>query len=178
MTNLGFKKLTTDNWLEPDKISTSFVRISPINGQFHSITNNEWVQEISKPNLIETVPVEIQRLFEVARGALAYGYFFYPLYTLAGEQLFRVAEGAIIFKCKTMGAPNSINTFQKKVEWLIRNGIIPKHEKGEWDAIRKLRNIASHPENQTILPPGPIISMLQRIAEKISFLFSGAVDNR
>lgn len=157
MTNLGFKKLTADNWLEPDKVSSSFVRISPVDGQAHPIAGNEWVRDILKPSLIETVPTEIRVLFEVARGALAYGYFFYPLYTLAGEQLFRVAEAAITLKCKAITAPDSIKTFQRKVNYLTFKKVIPEQEKEAWHAIRQLRNTASHPERQSILLPGSVI---------------------
>lgn len=129
MTNLGFKKLTVDNWLEPDKVSSSFVGISTVDGQVHTISGNEWVSCILKPNLIEAVPTEIRALFEVARSALAYGYFFYPLYTLAGEQLFRVAETAVNLKCKEMGAPRSKDTFQKKSKLSYTNQSHPPTEK-------------------------------------------------
>lgn len=174
MTNIGFKKLTVDNWIEPDKVSSSFVGISTVDGQVHTISGNEWVSHILKPNLIEAVPTEIRALFEVARGALAYGYFFYPLYTLAGEQLFRVAETAVNLKCKEMGAPRSKDTFQQKVNYLIQIKAIPQQKKETWNAIRRLRNMASHPELQSILPPGPVIGIVEGIANEINSLFSGA----
>lgn len=162
MTNLGFKKLTKDNWLEPDEVVLSLMCFSNI---------NEWLREILKAKLINIVPIEVQKLFEVARGALAYGYFFYPLYTLAGERFFRVVETAITIKCNVLKAPNSIDTFQKKLKWLINNKVIPESEEGEWDSIRILRNITSHPKNQNILPPGPIINKMKYIADKINSLF-------
>lgn len=174
MTNLGFKNLTVDNWLEPDKVSSSFVRISPVDGQAHPIAGNEWVCDILKPTLVESVPTEIRALFEVARGALVYGYFFYPLYTLAGEQLFRVAEAAVTLKCKAMGAPrSSTRTFEDKLKYLTSNKVVPEKERETWHAIRQLRNIASHPERQSIFPPGPVIGILERTAERINSLFSG-----
>lgn len=110
-------------------------------------------------------------MFEVARGALAYGYFFYPLYTLAWEQLFRVAESAVIYKCEEIKTPNSINTFEKRLQYLVSNKVIPDHKKNIWLAIRKLRNIVSHPKYQTILPPGEVISTLECITEEINSLF-------
>lgn len=171
MTNLGFKKLTVDNWLEPDEVSCSFVRISPTDGEAHPITGNEYVNDILKPSLIETVPMEIQALFEVARSALGYGYFFYPLYTLGGEQLFRVVEAAVAHKCKAMEAPRCVRTFEKQVDYLILEKVIPEQEGQLWYAIRQLRNIASHPKSQSILPPGPVIGILERTAEKINALF-------
>ncbi len=172
MTNLGFKKLTVDNWTEPDKASSLFVRISPVDEQAHPITGDEWVRHILKPNLIEAVPADVRALFEVARGAIAYGYFFYPLYALAEEQLYRVVEAAVTFKCKEMGAPQKIRNFWQKVNYLTDNKVIPKQEEELWHAIRKLRNMSSHPKFQTIISPGNAISTLERTAEKINFLFS------
>lgn len=76
MTDFGFKKLTVENWLEPDGILKIFVDL--YTGE--TITGNERAKGILEPKLLASVPLPIQRLFEVARGALLYGYFFYPLY--------------------------------------------------------------------------------------------------
>jgi hypothetical protein len=38
--------------------------------------------------------------------------------------------------------------------------------------LRELRNIASHPEDQSIYPPGPIIGILTQTVEDINKLFS------
>lgn len=161
-----FKKITVDNWREPDEISSLFINI-PL---------NEWINIILEPNLIETVPTEIKKLFEVARSALVYGYFFYPLYTLGFEQLFRVAEAAVTLKCKTMEAPRAIckGRFQKKVKYLVEMQVIPNQKEEIWNAIRGLRNIASHPQDQSILAPGEAIGKLARIANEINSLFSKA----
>lgn len=43
----------------------------------------------------EHVPKDIQVLFEVAKEAMVYGYYLYPLYNLATEQLYRVTEEAV-----------------------------------------------------------------------------------
>lgn len=171
MTNLGFKKLTLDNWLQPDEASTSFVSISHIDGKVYPTTADERLRYILRPALEQSVPKEIRALFEVARGVLAYGYFFYPLYGLGVEQLYRVVETAVNFKCKSMRAPASICTFEKKLEYLMSENIIPKLEKSTWHALRKIRNYASHPESQMILPPGLVIDTLERIVGKINFLF-------
>ena len=171
MTNFGFKKLSLENWLQPDEASTIFASISS-DGQVKPITEDEWLRRILEPSLAEVVPLEIRRLFEVARSAMAYGYFFYPLYTLAAEQLFRVVETAISYKCQSMGAPTkNTNTFQEKINWLISQGVIPKSEEVRWQAIRGLRNMASHPQTQIIRPPSNAISVLRDVVEKVNLLF-------
>lgn len=173
-TSLGFKKLTIDNWLEPDRISSSFVRISPADGQVHAVNGEDYVRAILGPKLIGWVPSDVRKLFEVARGALMYGYFFYPLYTLAAEQLFRVMETAASLKCKAMRAPSNVRTFERKIEYLCRKEVISERQEARWHAARKLRNIASHPERQSIYLPGPAIGILERVADQVNSLFSSA----
>jgi hypothetical protein len=171
MTTLGFKRLTLDNWLQPDGASTAFGSISPIDGKPRSTTANERLGYILRPQLTEKVPIEVSALFEVARGAMVYGYFFYPLYALGCEQLFRVVETAVNLKCKAMGVPSKVQKFYEKLEWLVLMKVISEEEKNIWHALRELRNLASHPQNQTILPPGMVIGIVERIADKINFLF-------
>ena len=113
MEALGFKKLTKENWLQADKLKSYFVRYSE-EGDLKQITGEDRLEDIYQSDLIDEVSVEIRRLFEVARGAIAYGYYFYPLYTLGAEQLFRVMESAVNYKCKTIGCPASIKDLMKK----------------------------------------------------------------
>lgn len=171
-TQFGFKEITPNNWLEPDEVLKGFVRISQV-GDAQSISGNEYLRFILKPALVEAVPQDIKALFEVARGAMAYGYFFYPLFTLATEQLFRVAEAAVLQKCKDLGVPKSMKTFQQKIDWLVQEGVISKSESPRWHAARELRNSASHPNRQSILTPGNAIGMLEGIAKQVSSLYNG-----
>lgn len=57
------------------------------------------------------------------------------------------------------------------MEWLVKQGVIPIHKSIAAEAVVDLRNLGSHPEQQTILPPGPAIGLLPRIAEDINSLF-------
>jgi hypothetical protein len=160
----GFKEITTDNWLAPDEIWRHFL----------GVTSQSWIERNLEPTLNETVPMDVRKLFEVARGALIYGYFFYPLCTLANEQLYRIMEAAVTHKCKGMGAPKSLEKFYEKVEWLITKGVIPLQEKGWWNAVRDLRNMTSHPERQMIAPPGGGLTM---VVDKLRSLFRAAPNN-
>ena len=171
MTNFGLKEISPSSWLEPDDVLKGFVRISP-DGRCHTITGEEYLGDILRPRLLESVPKGVQALFEVARGGMVYGYFFYPLYTLAAEQLFRVVEAAVAHKCKALGTPGSRGTFEKGIDWLVEGGIIPRSESAHWYATRKLRNAASHPKCQIILSPGDAIRILERTADNLNSLFS------
>lgn len=153
--NFGFKKLTCDNWLVPDS---------------GGLTSDAWIQEILVFDLSEQVPIEVRKLFAVARGSIAYGYFFYPLLTLATEQLYRVVEAAIDHKCQEMGRHHKPgDKFAHKIEWLMKQSVID--DKKRWDAIRILRNNASHPKSQDIYSPGMVIDVLEKITECVNSLF-------
>src|SRR5689334_7041614 len=89
-----FKKITPDNWLEPDLPKT-----------FTRLTADVWVPVLLRPQLTESVPKEIRSLFECSRAMYIYGYLFYPMITMALEQLHRVAEAAVAAKCKALGLP-------------------------------------------------------------------------
>ncbi len=167
------KKLTPENWLKPEPVMSLFVQMGPGDPQLRPMSGDDWVKAIATPTLNELVPEDVRVLFETARGALAYGYFFYPLYALGMEQAFRVGEAAVTHKCKAMDAPSKIKTLYGRIDWLVAKGVIPEQEKPAWHAIRNLRNIGSHPERQTLLPPGTVIGTLVRMAEKINALFDG-----
>jgi hypothetical protein len=138
MNKFGFKEITKNNWLDPDDALKGFVRMSK-DGKAQPITSDEYLHSILESKLLEAVPVEVKSLFEVARGAMIYGYFFYPLYTLATEQLFRVAEAAVAHKCKELQAPKSTKTFEMMIEWLANEEVISRLELPKWDAVRHLK---------------------------------------
>ncbi len=178
MESPGLKKLTPENWLQPEWVMTLFVRMRPEDLEPRPVSGEDWVSAIAKPTLDESVPEEVKGLFETVRGALAYGFFFYPLYGLGLGQLFRVAEAAVTHKCKAMGTPTAIKTFYDRTEWLVSHRVIPEQEKGTWDAIRKMRNLESHPERQILLPPGTAIGVLVRMAENINALYGMTAGTR
>jgi hypothetical protein len=170
MTNFGFKEITPSNWLESDNVLRGFVKLSSCRRP-QTVTGDDYLKLILAPKLFKSVPVDVQSLFEVARGAMVYGYFFYPLYTLATEQLFRVAEAAVTQKCKALGAKNLKDSFKNKIDWLIQEGVVSDSEMYRWNVTRELRNSASHPNGQSILTPGDTIDLLGGIAEQINSLF-------
>jgi hypothetical protein len=173
MSHLGIKTLTTENWLDTDPIMAAFVQMSLTDGSKTVISADKWATRFLRPQLDPSVPEEILRLFEVARGSIAYGYFFYPLFTLAAEQLLRVAEAAVASKCALIRAPRSkTKYFHEKLTYLRDQNIITKPEYEEWNLFREGRNIASHPKRQTLLMPKDALLLLINIAEKINRLFT------
>ncbi len=170
MSRFGFKDLDSTNWLEPDLIVQTFVKVDPITGP-KEMTGKDWVNAILEPSLIEEIPEEVQALYEVARGAMLYGFFFYPLYTLGAEQLFRVSEAAITHKCESLNAPKNVNSMASRIRWLYQNEIISEIQHIKWGATRELRNAASHLKRQSIITPGNAIGFVERTAELINSLW-------
>lgn len=166
-----FKKLTPENWLEVDSGSTHFVSIGP-DGVPKSITSERWAEEILALEMPDTIPRPVRDVFEVARGTLCYGCFFYPLYALGSEQCFRVMETALRHKCRDLEAPAHVSKgFKSMVEWLVSRGAIEKTDELRWDAARRLRNAASHPDRQSIVMPTMAVNNLDIAVEMTSALF-------
>jgi len=171
MARFGFKEITLENWLEQDDVLKIFVMLAP-DGEFQPQPSEDYLHRVLNPKLLETVPSDIQSLFEVARGAMVYGWFFAPLYTLGNDQLFRVVDAAMTYLCKELGGPKPNTSFEKRITWLVEHQVIPDSESWRWHDIRKVRNAVSHPERQSNLLPGSAIRSLEYIAEMINSLFS------
>jgi hypothetical protein len=120
---------------------------------------------------------------------MVYGWFFYPLITLAFEQCSRVLEAGVKACCVEHGIPtqrlakngNPLRTkdgrivetsYAENIARLIEAGIVPASETDLWDEARKLRNDCSHPERQVIFPPAITLGMLQMTADRLNELFS------
>lgn len=172
--HLGMKKLALHNWREPD-----------VPKSFPGLTEDVWVNEAMKPQLVSTVPEDVVRLFEIARGSILYGWLFYPLLTLASEQLHRVQEAAVRARCKVGGIPLtktlkggrvSPRNFADLIGELAGRGIIRHDERGMWDAARNLRNMSSHPERAMIAPPGYALAAIDHTARRINQIFDETPD--
>lgn len=167
----GMKKISLENWNERDTIHDSFVGVLP-SGKAVPLKPDDWTRLLLASELSERVPENVNVLFEVARGSMVYGYYFYPLYALGTEQLFRVVETAVSEKCRELGAPNSKSRFADKIRWLATKKAIQFAEGETLEMVRNLRNLASHPESQAILPPAVSVDMVDRITNLINALFA------
>lgn len=160
--DLGFKRLSLENWQTVD----------PVWGAFANSEPSEWVHDLLKVNLDPVVPLPIRKLFETARGTLVYGLMFYPLLTIGTEQLFRVLEAAVTNKCMEMHAPAKIRQFSRKLTWLLENNTIAEEQYIRWNSIRQLRNHVSHPHDQNIFDPNIALDQLYISIELINKLFA------
>jgi hypothetical protein len=164
----GFKRLTPENWLTVDPVWAHFP-----DPAFRDQAAG-WAEDVLKHDLPEEVPLALRKQFEVARGALLYGFMFYPLLTLGTEQLFRVLDAAIAEKCQTLGAPARADTFAKKLAWMLETGGVNERQHWRWDAVRGLRNRSSHARDQSLFDPSMALDMLRCTVELAAELFGSA----
>jgi hypothetical protein len=169
--NHGFKQVTVANWAEMDDTI-----------QFPApVADETWVKACLHVQLNPQVPKDIAAMFEVARGSMIYGWFFYPLITLATEQFHRILEAAARTRCAQLGLPTSRTSkagkpiainFSDIIQALIKAGEIKPTDLRRWEATRKLRNWSSHPERQSILSPGMALNEIDSTATLLHRLFN------
>ena len=165
MWKFNFKELGSDNWLLPDETTRHFVGMK---------NADEYVKDVLGAKLSESVPKDIQALFEIARGATLYGYLFYPFFALAAGQLFGVAEAALVHKRDQLGMPKNKKRFVDRIEYLEQQGVFSHDKADHWHTIRRLRNSETHVSSQSIIPPGHGIGLLYGLAEDINKLFENS----
>jgi hypothetical protein len=165
-TPLGIKQIAPDNWLRIDPAWAGIVmpgsRPDPAEA---------WIAEVMSAQLSERVPLEVRKLTEVARGAVAYGLFFYPLLTLGTEQLYRVLETAAITRRGNLSGQKKRGDFRGAVAWLIKRRVISANNAHQWRSFIDLRHAASHPVDQTIMPPSWAMGLVSTVVELINEIF-------
>jgi hypothetical protein len=171
------KTITKDNWLEVDSIIASgvFARFLMSDG-VQPLTANDWVKRFLTPKLSPNVPEEVQELFEVARGAVLYGVFFYPLFTLGLEQAFRLMEAAAKAKATSLGismvnAKDRYRSYGAILADLFAKKALTKAEYEYWSNAKEFRNETTHANSQPILMPPQVVGMLSSITAAINRLF-------
>ena len=169
--NLGFKKLTKENWNLPDPINEYFIKLNLYTGEKISVSSDERVEEFLKIEVSTELPIDVYRQFEAARGAMLYGCFFYPLFALGADQLLRVAESAVTHRCLDLSLTKRDAKYEIKLKKLKEFNHLTAEEYDEWEILRKMRNISSHSQIQPLFPSFEAISVLKNIADKINKLF-------
>lgn len=177
------KHLTKENWLETDPNSARYIHLNTETLETKDLFPDHFVEIVMDINLSENIPSDLHGLYNTARGAMLYGYFFYPLFALGTQQLFRLCEAAISDRYLNAGGPpkrrdGRFHYLTFKIDWLFKNGIINEAQQQYFHMMREARNEASHPTFQTIQPPMMAAHLLTSISQEINALFEPQIDLR
>ena len=116
------------------------------------------------------MPIEVRNAFEFAKGGLGYGYFYYPLVTIVGQQVLRVADFAIDQLLLNLNITPKPRSFARRLQRLYKDGLINDALLHRWDALRNLRNSATHPDFQHFWLPADAVRTFRLVGEMISAL--------
>ena len=164
---LQFSRITKENWLDPDR--KDYVPFD--------VTQDEWVEPFLAARLESNVPTGILQVFEVARGAMIYSWFFYPLATLGFEQCARIAEFAAREACRCRSLQPDREDFYNYIKELVKAGVLSQVNESRWQAQRHLRNNRSHIQNLMLIDPVQAKNCLETTAELINDLFRSSVQS-
>jgi hypothetical protein len=128
---LGFKRLTADNWIDPDPVNRHFARISPIAGPV-SMEGGVWARKFLAVSVADHVPGEVAD----------------PVETAARIRYAELEGGAMR------------SSFKETITHLLERGVIAADQLERWEAARQLRNYSSHPRNATVTTPGSVLGTL------------------
>jgi len=107
------------------------------------------LQQLSKIEMAEAAPEEVQVMFDVAKATISYGWFYYPLYSVGTDRLEMTVELAVTLGFETL-AQRERSTYRSAIAWLCENGHINESLCEELQTSRLSRNDALHPRFQSI----------------------------
>lgn len=158
---LGYKRITAANIIEPD-----------ISRFFGNLGEARWIELFHEPQLLDVVPAHVRGMFEHARGAMIYGWYYYPLLTVGYAECARTIEAGARNASKLLWPDQTPKRYAAIIEDLHSGGWIKKDEVDRWHIGRQIRNSFAHPTGPTILPPGHASSKLRGCAEQLNALFA------
>lgn len=164
------KELTLDNICQPDPAVLSPKYINS-EGERLSLNLEVLYNQIFSKKLNNNVPEEITNQIKAIQGTMIYGYFFYPIFTIAAEQSAIILETAITYKCIIHSMPDKIEKLKNKIAWLHLKSFITDNDFKKIDCIRKLRNTISHPKKQNIITPYMAIDLINNVIDIVNELF-------
>ena len=166
----GVKGVTVENWLVQDPVMVPWTRVNMVDGSSRPTTGEDWILSVNAVMLAPHVPDEIHDLFEYAKGAMGYGYFYYPLFTLVAQQLLRVADIAVDVLFDKLAVVPKPKSLDRRIVILRERWLIDDEQYFLFDMLREMRNRATHDPTRTILMPPHAIEDIHWIAEMISGL--------
>jgi hypothetical protein len=139
-------------------------------GTSRPTTGEDWITDVVAINVGDQVPEDVATLFDFAKGALGYGYYYYPLFTLATQQLLRVADIAVDELFKALAIERKPLSLVRRLAILYERRLISDEQYRMLDILRNMRNSATHGSSPTIMIPTQAVRDMRWIADLISGL--------
>lgn len=164
------KRLTPQNWLEPDTTGASAGMAPPA-----------WRDAFLAIRLDKGVPREIAAMFEAARASVIYGRFFAPLVTLGVEHCYWVLEAGMRARCAQLDLPVSVQDRQGKdhvlsfghnLRQLMDKGVIAEADAELWRQAGELRAWATQPKQDNPVGQDHAVTAFTRAATLLNRLFA------
>lgn len=89
------KKITVQNYFEPDDTIKDFGAVNFETGEQWAVTEVDILNFVDKLIIDDLVPDDIKELIEVSKALFAYGYLYWTFFTLSQEQSYKAFEAAI-----------------------------------------------------------------------------------
>ena len=163
----GFKLVDETNVLIPDDVFKALVTIDEDGPR--PVAPADTMQALQEVRLEKSVPLNVRRAFQMALGAMAYAYWYYPLLTLAAQQILRVADFASDIFARERGMDLQYS-LAARLKALAKDGAVDELQLRRWEGIRRLRNSATHPSFQQIWGPAQAIDVARAVADAINTL--------
>ncbi len=170
MRRMDSKRLTADNFLLPDPLTGEFTGPDG-DSRVHRLSAMDWAHEILSIELGESVPEAVRNRFELARGVLLYGYFWYPLWVQGTMEALHAAELALEAACAAEHGPKRLATAESRIEWLAKRHVLGAEEAGTWRSLLDVRNALADAGETTILTPRTSLDVLDRACSAVKVLF-------
>jgi hypothetical protein len=165
----ALKLVTPENWLEPDPLSALIVKMDHRDGTVSAVDGRDWITYVNGIAISDGVPPEVRAAYEFMVGAIGYAYFYYPIFTIVIQQLLRVADFAVAHLFDVRDDLPKTRTFEQRIKVLKDIGALDTSTFVRWNAIRQLRNEATHPQWQQTWGH-PFLDVVSTIAELVSQL--------
>jgi hypothetical protein len=167
--NPRFKQVTVQNWLKPDPVMAHLVNSNVRDGTTCSVNGSDWNQFVNDLPIPPQVPQDVRTAFEFATGAIGYSYFYYPLFAIVAQQVLRVADFAVDKLLEGL-AMKPIRSFKRRLMTLRAHGQLTDWQVNRWEALRMMRNEATHPAWHRNWETSMSLGLVRSVAEAISDL--------
>lgn len=173
----GVKRLSYENFLAPALGAMQFdphgglITAGLVIPRAEEIRSR--VERFTSATLSEHVPETAFQMFEVAKGTMVYGLFFYPLYTIGQDHLSRLFEWVVKERYRTLSGRTDDRNLKTALEWLLTNGHFPPDSEVRWRASYEICNSMAHPTMQYITTPADAARYLRHMRELLEHLYPG-----